>query len=196
MKKFCADNNIQRKFCPVGDHRGCGLVERTIQTIKRRLGVMLLDENVLSIKLCLSTIKRDRRCNKQKTIKVFPFEAHFGILPKNELKIIRDKFINESGCSDKEHLERSALAASQLKRRSDQPRDNVKIVRKGQNSRDVSPLFQRNTFAAKERLRVKEPKKSLEANARWNATRRNTSANELRRVVDQTSTINPKLRNS
>ena len=45
----------------VGDHRGCGLVERTIQTIMRRLGFMLLDENVTSIKLCLSTIIRGLR---------------------------------------------------------------------------------------------------------------------------------------
>ena len=45
LKKFCSELNIEQKFCPVGDHRGCGLVERTIQTIKRRLGVMLLKEN-------------------------------------------------------------------------------------------------------------------------------------------------------
>ena len=44
MQKYCSDNNIEQKFCPVGDHRGCGLVERTIQTIKRRLGVMLLNK--------------------------------------------------------------------------------------------------------------------------------------------------------
>ena len=78
MKNFRAENNIEQKFCPVGDHRGCGLVEKTIQIIKRRLGAMLLDENVLSIKLCLSTINRDLRWNKQKTIKWSPFEAHFG----------------------------------------------------------------------------------------------------------------------
>ena len=84
MKKFCSDNNIEQKFCPVGDHRGCGLVERTIQTIKRRLGVMLLDENVTSVKLCLSTILRDLRWSKQKTIQMSPFEAHFGRLPKTE----------------------------------------------------------------------------------------------------------------
>ena len=76
-----------QKFCPVGDHRGYGLVERTIQTIKQRLGVMLLDENVQSIKLCLSTIIRDLRWNKQKTIKLSPFEAHFGRLPKTEFKM-------------------------------------------------------------------------------------------------------------
>ena len=66
MRKYCSDNNIEQKFCPVGDHRGCGLVDRTIQTIKRRLGVMLLDENVTSTKLCLSTILRDLRWSKQK----------------------------------------------------------------------------------------------------------------------------------
>ena len=56
MKKFCSEHNIEQKFYPVGDHRGCGLVEQTIQTIKRRLEVMFLDENVSSIKLALSTI--------------------------------------------------------------------------------------------------------------------------------------------
>ena len=34
----------------------------------------------------------------------------------------------------------------------------------------------------------------LEANARWNATRRDTSANDIKRIVDETSTINPELR--
>ena len=43
MNKFCVENNIKQKFCPVGDHRECGLVERTIQTIKKRQGVMLLE---------------------------------------------------------------------------------------------------------------------------------------------------------
>ena len=123
-----------------------------------------------------------------------PFEVHFGKLPKIEFKILRDTFISESGRLDKEHLDRSALTASQLKRRIDQSRDNVKIIRKGHNSRDFSPLFLRNTAAAKERARAKELKQLLEANARWNATRRDTSANELRRIVDETSTINPELR--
>ena len=194
MKKFCTENNITQKFCPVRDHRGCGLVERTIQTIKRRLGVMLLDEKVQSIKLCFSTIIRDLRWNKQKSIKVSPFEAHFGRLPKTEFKIVRDKFLMDSDRLDKEHLERSALTASQLKRRIDQSRENVKIIRKGRNSRDTSPLFRHDTAMTKDRARAKELKQLLEANARWNATRRDLSDSELRRVVDETSTINPELR--
>ena len=156
MKKFCTENNIAQKFCPVGDHRGCGLVERTIQTIKRRLGVMLLEEKVQSIKLSLSTIIRDLRWNKQKSIKVSPFEAHFGRLPKTEFKIVRDKFLMDSDRLDKRHLERSALTASHLKRRIDQSRENVKIIRKGQHSRDTSPLFRHDTATAKDKARAKE----------------------------------------
>ena len=93
IKKICFDHNIVQKFCPVGDHRGCGLVERTVQTKKRRLGVMLMDENVTSKKLSLSTIIRDIRWSKQKTIQCSPFKELFGRLPKNEFKILRDSFI-------------------------------------------------------------------------------------------------------
>ena len=169
-------------------------MERTIQTIKRRLGVMLLDENVTSIKLCLSTILRDLRWSKQKTIKMSPFEAHFGRLPKTEFKILSDRFLRNSYRLDKEHLERSVLTASQLKKRIDQSRDSLKIVRKGQNSRDVSPLFKQQVDSAQDRARARALKELLEANARWNQLRRDTSANDLRRTVDETSTINPELR--
>ena len=194
MKKFCTKNNIEQKFCPVGDHRGCGLVERTIQTIKRRLGVMLLDENVTSKKLALSTIIRDLRWSKQKTTKCSPFEAHFGRLSKTEFKIVRDTFKKISDRLDKEHLERSAHTASQLKRRVDQSRNNVKIVRKSQNSGEVSPMFKSELESAKDRDRAKALRTLLEANARWNATRRDTSASDIRRKVDETSTIDPELR--
>ena len=119
MKKFCLDNNNEQKFCPVGDHRVCGLVEGTIQTIKRRLGVMLLEENGKSIKLCLGTIIRDMRWTKKKTIQQSPFEALFGRPPKTEIKILGDKFLQNSNHLVKQHLERSALTANQLKKRID-----------------------------------------------------------------------------
>ena len=41
--------------------------------------------------------------------------------------------------------------ASQFKRRHDQSRENMKIVRKGQTSREVSPLFTQQTSNRKER---------------------------------------------
>ena len=99
---------------------------------------------------------RDLRWNKQKTIQVSPFQKtklnFYGInqkfcrLPKNEIKILRDKFINNSDYLDKQHLERSALTASQLKRRNDQSRENLKKVRKGELSRDTSPLHKQQLF--------------------------------------------------
>ena len=38
VQAFSKEKNIYQQFCPVGDHRGCGLVERSMQTIKRQLG--------------------------------------------------------------------------------------------------------------------------------------------------------------
>ena len=196
MKKFCIENNIEQKFCPVGDHRGCGLVERTIQTIKRRLGVMLLEENVKSIKLCLSRIIRDMRWIKQKTIQKSPFEAHFGRLPKTDFKILRDKFVEFSDHLDKQHLERSALTANQLKKRIDQSRDSLKIVKKGQKSRDVSPLFKQASMSTQEKNRARTLRNLLEANVNWNAERRRYDRPSLQQLVDTTSTIDPQLRRS
>ena len=91
-------------------------------------------------------------------------------------------------------MERSARTASQLKRHIDQSRENLKIVRKGQSSRDVSSPFKQQMKPAKDRSRARAIKSLLEANARWNQTRRDSSANDIRRIVDKTSTINPELR--
>ena len=123
-----------------------------------------------------------------------PFEAHFGRLPKTEFKILSDRFLRNSDHLDKQHLEHSALTASQLKRRFDQSRDSLKIVRKGQNSREVSPLFKQQVESAEDPTRARALMELLEANARCNQTRRDTSANDLRRTVEETSTINPELR--
>ena len=82
MKKFHSENNIEQIFCPVGDHRVCGLTERAIQTIKRRLGVMLLDQKLTSIKLCLNTIIQDLSWNKQKLGNVLPLK-HIWTTSKN-----------------------------------------------------------------------------------------------------------------
>ena len=178
----------------MGDHRGCGLVERTIQTIKKRLGVMLLEENVKSIKLCLSTIIRDMRWIKLKAIQKSPFEAHFGRLPNTEPKIMRDKFVEFSDQLDKQHQGRSALIASQLKKRIDQSLDSLKIVKKGQKSRNVSPLFKQENMFAQEKNRARTLRTLLEANAHWNAERRRYDAHNLQQLVDATSTIDPELR--
>ena len=43
------------------DHRGCGLVEKTIQTFKRKLGAIQLEENCPSIQDALKSIIYDIR---------------------------------------------------------------------------------------------------------------------------------------
>ena len=35
MSELCKEKGIKQKFYPVGDHRGCGLIERFIPTNKR-----------------------------------------------------------------------------------------------------------------------------------------------------------------
>ena len=169
IKKFCTELISNRKLCPVGDYRSCGLKERTIQTIKRRLGAVLLEENNKSIEVCVSTIMRDLRWNKQKTIQVSPFQAHFGRLPKNEFRILRDKFIQNSDYLDKQHLERSALTASQQKRRTDPSRENLKIVRKGgtQQGRQPAPqaasAFGQGSSKSKSPQRIARGERPLES---------------------------------
>ena len=131
---------------------------------------------------------------KQKTIQKSPIEAHFGRLPKMEFKIIRDKFVEFSDHLDKQHLERSALTANQLKKRIDQSRDSLKIVKKGQKSREVSPLFKQASMSTQERNRARSLRNLLEANANWNAERRKYDGPSLTQLVDTTSTIDPELR--
>ena len=128
---------------------------------------------------------------KQKTIQCSLFDAHFGRLSKTEIKILRDKFLANPDHLHEQHLERSALTALQLRKRIDHTRDYVKIVLKRSNSRDVSPLFEQQSLLAKDRDRAKAMRSLLEANARWNANRRDASDSDIRRLVDETITINP-----
>ena len=85
---------------------------------------------------------------------------------KTAEKILDDKFITYSDYLDKQHLERSALTTSQLKRMIDQSRVNLKIVRKGDLSRDSRTLYKQEVHLNRDRQRAKALKELLEANAR------------------------------
>ena len=150
--------------------------------------VMLLEENKQSIKLCLSTIMRSLRWNEQTNI-----QARFGRQLKNECKILRDKFITNSDYLDSQHLERSGLAASQPKRRIEQSRENLMIVRK-EDLRDTSPLYKQQLQSDRSRQRAKALKELLEANARCNEKRRDAAKNDIRKIVVKTGQSNPELR--
>ena len=79
VTNYCNENNINILDAPVGDHRAIGLVERMIQTIKRRLSCMKAEnKDTFSTSKVIKQIVSDLRLTKQKTTKITPFEAHFG----------------------------------------------------------------------------------------------------------------------
>ena len=54
MLKFCSNRGIKHILSSIGDHRGSGLVERSIQTIKRKLGKAKFDPNFKNLKTLFS----------------------------------------------------------------------------------------------------------------------------------------------
>ena len=82
---FCKDNNIKLILAPAGDHRGAGLVERKIQTLKRLLSVINVDpkrdKETLADKI--THIIENIRLIPNKTTRITPFEAHFGRTANN-----------------------------------------------------------------------------------------------------------------
>ena len=76
---YCNENNINIIDAPVGDHRAIGLMERMIQTKKRRLSCMKAEnKDTFSTSKAIKQIISALRLTKQKTTKTTPFEAHFG----------------------------------------------------------------------------------------------------------------------
>ena len=139
VQNFCQEKNIAQYFCPVGDHRGCGLVERSIQTIKRRLGASRLSSDFSNIQDTLRNIIEDIRITKNSVTGVSPFELHFGRPPNTELSIAAERL--STGVNlDNQQLERDLLTPEQRREQCDS-RPRIKVVRKGQSSAMVSPYF-------------------------------------------------------
>ena len=79
VTNYCNENNINIIDAPVGDHRAIGLVERMIQTIKRRLSCMKAEnKDTFSTSKAIKQIISALRLTRQKTTQIRPFEAHFG----------------------------------------------------------------------------------------------------------------------
>ena len=68
VKNFCKQHIINIITAPANDHRGIGLVEHLIQTIKRRLSCMKLDNrsNTFTIKGAIKSVVYQLRICKQK----------------------------------------------------------------------------------------------------------------------------------
>ena len=90
VKFFCKQHNINILTAPANDHRAIGLVERLIQTIKRRLSCLKLDNRNQSftIKEAIKSIVYQLRICKQKRTNVAPFQAHVGRKPNRPLSSI------------------------------------------------------------------------------------------------------------
>ena len=77
---ICKDGNNKLILAPAGDHRGIGMVERLLQTKKRRLAVLEIDPNSSSATQsnCLTNITQNKRLIPNTTTNITPLEAHYG----------------------------------------------------------------------------------------------------------------------
>ena len=84
---FWKNKNIKLILAPAGDHRVTGMVERIIQTLKRRIAVMEHDPLWSSADLAtiVAKIIESTRLIPNATTKIKPFVANFGRPPKTEL---------------------------------------------------------------------------------------------------------------
>ena len=77
---FCNNHFIKLILSPAGDHRANGMIERLIQTKKRRLSVLNNDpkwsNNTLADKI--AEIIQEIKIMPNPTTKISPFTAHFG----------------------------------------------------------------------------------------------------------------------
>ena len=118
VQAFCKDKNIAQNFCPVVDHCGCGLVERSVQTIKRRLGASRLSSDFSNVQDTLRNIIEDIRINKKSVTGVSPFELHFGRSLNTELSIAAERL--STGVNlDNQQLERDLLTPEQRREQCD-----------------------------------------------------------------------------
>ena len=87
IELFCKNKNIKLILAPAGDHRATGMVERLIQTLKRRIAVMEHDPLWSSADLATIVAKIIESIGliPNATTKIKPFVAHFGRPPNTKL---------------------------------------------------------------------------------------------------------------
>ena len=146
---FCKNKKIKLILAPFGDQRGTGMVERLMQTIKRRLAVLDIDPNSSNETLStrLASIIENIRLIPNKTTKTTPFEAHFGRKPNTELSniVTKPSLDNLSykklklRCLDKKLLRHDVLTKEELWRRDGNSEDELDIQYKTTASNPTTP---------------------------------------------------------
>ena len=86
---FCNTNNLNLLFKPEDDHRAVWVVERMIQTLKRRLAVMRIDETNTPYKLAsyVAEMFKTLRITPHSVTKISQFEAQMGRKPAKQTLI-------------------------------------------------------------------------------------------------------------
>ena len=74
LMNFCNNLGIEQVFCPVGDHCDCGLVERAVQTKKRKLRTEAFSPQCKWLNHVLHMILKDLRSSRHTTLNKSPFE--------------------------------------------------------------------------------------------------------------------------
>ena len=121
VKQFCVSQGIKQLVSTVNDHRGTGMVERMIQTIKHKL-FPSLDEGK-SLKEALVNILEIIRCTENRITKYSPFHRHWGRKPNTYCRLLATKpskenlswpIVNEHLSLDHETLDKSVLDLKKL----------------------------------------------------------------------------------
>ena len=115
-------------------------MERSIQTIKRRLGASRLSPDFANIQDTLRSIVEDIRVSKNSVTGVSPFVLHFSRPPNTELSLAAERLSTRVNL-DNQQLERNLLTTEQRREQCD-GRPRIKLVKKGQSSPAVSPWFE------------------------------------------------------
>ena len=197
VKEFCKMRGIKHILTAVGDHRSCGLVERSIQTIKRKLGTENLDPNFTNLKSTLQQIIDDIRKTKHSTLKVSPFELHFGRKPNTEFSLARDNVVHSP--TSAQGLERNLLTPEQ-RSSQDYSRDRAKVVPRGSSHSPEIPLKFKPLFGVGERIADSQPYKALENLAKaantWKQWKRNVPPQQGQNLLRELAARNSDLANS
>ena len=195
VMEFCENLGIDHILCPVSDHRGCGLVERTIQTIKRKLGTEAFNPQYKGLNSVLHTILDDLQQFKHATLKKFFFEIHFGRKPYTEFSLARDKIL--ANASDQSSLARSLLKPED-RHSQDYSLDRVKVVKRGSHSPDVPLRFKKIVRGQKiaDTKQYKALEELARAANRWSQLKRNINVETGRSQMRELGSRNTEIANA
>ena len=129
VNQFCTERGIKHFLTPVADQRGNGLVERRIQTVKRKLGTEKIDLNFDNLKTTLQLIVEDIRKLKILLSRnlLLTFILGVNIIPN----LLLNKIANEDTLA--QGFEKKMLIPDQIASQ-DYSKDRAKLVPHGSSS--------------------------------------------------------------